>query len=157
MGSNLYKVRFRVDQDEDGYPPFSSEVMWCARVDDKLFRLDNIPYFVAGVSYGDVISVIEDKDGSLNFHELVEENGHSTLRVMFLDTSIDARPVEIRAVELKTRLTEKGCLTRISPPPQILAIDVPPAISLSGIRSILAAGESDGLWSFDEGTVAHSE
>jgi hypothetical protein len=157
MENNLHKVRFRLAQDEDGYPPFTSEAMWCVRLNEKVFRLDNIPYFVTGVSYGDVISVIEDEDGSLNFHEVIEENGHSTLRVMFLDTSRDSRPASTRASELENRLIEMGCLTEISPSPEIIAIDVPPAIALSGIRNILGEGEDKGLWSFDEGTVAHSE
>jgi hypothetical protein len=157
MPKDLHKVHFRLVQDEDGYPPFTSEAMWCVREGDNRFRLDNIPYFVTGVSYDDVVSVLADEEGSLNFHEVLVESGHSTLRVMFLDTPADQRPVLDRAKELQGNLTAKGCLTRISPSPEILAVDVPPPIPIEEIVSLLSQGEDDGLWSYDEGTLARSD
>jgi hypothetical protein len=151
---DLHKVHFKLVQDEDGYPPFTSEAMWCVRIDNDRFRLDNIPYFVTGISYDDVISVLTDEEGRLNFHQVLEENGHSTLRVMFLGTPADPRPVAVRAKELQGRLTTRGCLTRISPSPEILAVDVPPSIPIGEITDLLSEGEANGLWSSDEGTLA---
>ena len=155
MPNDLCKVRFQIAQNDDGCPPFTSEAMWCIRLGENRFRVDNIPFFAHGVSYCDVISVSASEDGRLNFDEVVEENGHSTLRVLFGDA--DQRPENIVAHELATELQKHGCLTDVSPSPIILAVDVPPSIALKNVRKILAEGESKGLWSYEEATLAHPD
>lgn len=155
MRESIRKVHFKVIQNEDGYPPFNSEGMWCIGIDAKRFRVDNIPFFVTGVSYNDVISVAEDMNGRLDFVKVVEEGGHSTLRVIINDECADQRPTEVRIRELAASLEELGCATAISPPPEILAIDVPPSASITKVQKMLSDGESGGLWSYEEGTLAH--
>ena len=155
MRGNLRKVHFKVVPNEDGYPPFNSEAMWCIRIDRKRFRVDNIPYFVKGVSYGDVISVSEDKDGYLSFVEVTEDGGHSTFRVILDDECADQPPAEVRIRELARTLEELGCATAISPPPEILAIDIPPSVSVTKVQEMLLDGETRDLWSYEEGTIAH--
>lgn len=157
MNDKLRKVHFEVMQDEDGYPPFNSEGMWCIRIDEQRFRVDNIPYFVTGVSFGDVVSVAEDKDGRLNFKEVVEEGGHSTFRVIINDELDDQQPPEVRIRELASKLEGLGCATAISPPPELLAIDIPPVVIVAKVQEMLSDGESKGLWSYEEGTLAHDQ
>ena len=154
--SRLTKIRFKLVPDEDGYPPFSSENIGCVRLDARRFRVDNIPFFVYGVSFADIVSAGESKDG-LSFQQLLEEGGHSTLRVIFLDNPKDARPAKIRANELGKILERAGCGFQVSPAPEMLAIDVPPSVAIDVVRRILSEGEDAGLWCHDEGTVAHEE
>jgi len=156
MEKNLLKVHFKLNQNEDGYPPFSSEAIWCEKLDEHRFRVDNIPFFVTGVSFSDIVSVHEEPEGYLNFDELVEEGGHSTIRVMFLDNPDDRRPFEVRARELAGQLDALGCGISVSPPPLLLAIDIPPAGAIGTVQTLLTKGEDKGLWSYEEGTLAHS-
>src|SRR5262245_13795257 len=82
------KVVFRLekDKDDDGYPPNDWETLWGVEVGPSLFRIDNIPFFVRGVSCGDLVSVNE-VDGELRFDTVVERSGHSVLRVVIYDKS----------------------------------------------------------------------
>ncbi|MEU1503299.1 DUF4265 domain-containing protein [Streptomyces sp. NPDC005732] len=57
------KVHFRMEIDEDGWPPASVESLWAVDLGDGRVRLDNTPWFVRGVASGDVIRVQPDDDG----------------------------------------------------------------------------------------------
>ncbi|MFI6919799.1 DUF4265 domain-containing protein [Nonomuraea spiralis] len=59
------KVHFRMDIDEDGWPPASVEGLWAIDLGDGTARLDNTPWFVRGVASGDVIRVARDDEGVL--------------------------------------------------------------------------------------------
>src|SRR5436190_22754427 len=100
MSENMRKVHFKVKLNADGYPPFNSEGMWCIKINEQVFRVDNIPYFVTGVSYADVISVAEDEEGRLNFIEVVEEGGHSTYRVIMKHDGADQYTPDIWILQL---------------------------------------------------------
>jgi hypothetical protein len=126
-------------------------------LDERRFRVNNIPIFVSEVSYGDIVSVSEDRNGALNFHAVIEEGGHSTLRVIFLENDADTRSITVRASDLGELLRKNGCEFQVSRPPEILAIDIPPSVSIEVIRGILQRGEVDGLWNYEEGTLADSE
>jgi hypothetical protein len=156
MEKNLLKVHFKLNQNEDGYPPFSSEAIWCEKLEEHQFRVDNIPFFVTGVSFLDIVSVHEEPEGYLNFDQLVEESGHSTIRVIFLDNADDRRPLEVRSHELARQLEVLGCGVSVSPPPLLLAIDIPPTLAIGPVRRLLATGEERGFWSYEEGTLIHS-
>jgi hypothetical protein len=120
----------------------------------RRFRVDNVPFFVNGVSYADIVSASESKDG-LSFRQLLEEGGHSTPRVIFLDNPKDMRPAKIRANELGKILEQTGCGFQVSPAPEMLAIDLPPSVAIDLVRLILREGEDAGLWCHDDGTLAH--
>lgn len=59
------KVHFRMDIDEDGWPPASVESLWAVDLGNGTVRLDNTPWFVRGVASGDIIKVGLDGDGVL--------------------------------------------------------------------------------------------
>jgi hypothetical protein len=69
------KIRFELTQDEDGYPPYTSERLWAVALGASRFRLDKVPFFAYGVSSFDVISAPQDKQGVLWFNGLVEPGG----------------------------------------------------------------------------------
>ncbi len=37
------KVLFHLEQDEDGYPPFSIEGLWCKKASNDTYIVDNVP------------------------------------------------------------------------------------------------------------------
>lgn len=157
MEKDFVKVHFKLTQSEEGYPPYDSEAIWCEKLDERSFRVDNIPFFVTGVSFSDIISVHEEPKGYLNYDQLLQENGHSTIRVMFRSVAKDRRPVEVRARELGDRICQLGCGVSLSPPPppHLLAIDVPPTMAIDPVRNLLTQGVEKGLWYYEEGTLAH--
>ncbi|KFA89393.1 DUF4265 domain-containing protein [Archangium violaceum] len=138
----LVKVFFELEQDEDGYPPVTCESMWATPVGNGLYRLGNIPFFASGVAYEDVVSAVRRDDGTRGFVEVVRPSGHSTLRVIVYEAS------EVPA--LRQELEALGCDTELSHIPNLMAVDVPPAVPLDSVRSLLETGTASERWEYEE-------
>jgi hypothetical protein len=76
------KIRFEIERDENGYPPVSVEYLWAVPHERGQFRIDNIPFFVLGVSCDDIVDAQKDQTEMLRFVSLAVEGGHSTVRVI---------------------------------------------------------------------------
>jgi hypothetical protein len=59
------KVCFRLEQDEDGWPPAGSEGLWAAPLGGDVYRIDNTPWFARNVAADDVFLAEPDADGCL--------------------------------------------------------------------------------------------
>jgi hypothetical protein len=59
------KVRFRLDRDGDGWPPFESEGVWANACGGREYEVDNAPWFARGVAFGDRVRAEPDEDGVL--------------------------------------------------------------------------------------------
>lgn len=62
------------------------ETIYAKLVDEKqmYYQLENIPFFVQGFSFGDIVKV-EQCDDFLKVLHLVKESGNGTLNIIFLD------------------------------------------------------------------------
>jgi hypothetical protein len=72
------KVLFRLEKDEDGYPPEEVESLWGFLRKDGI-ELDNIPFFAKGVALGDVVAARKAPDGALEFQSVVRRG--DTVRI----------------------------------------------------------------------------
>lgn len=117
-----------------------TESLW-ALPSGEGFKLDNIPFYVKGVSFGDVVSA-ERVEGCLCMKELLETSGHSTVRLWF------ASEQEVQPV--REALKSMGCSSEVSDQPRLVAVDIPPTIAYEDIRSYLDEGESNGKWDYEE-------
>src|SRR5262245_3626053 len=82
QGQAYVRIRFELEEpDEHGWPPAGAETLWAQRVGDNEYEIDNIPFYVRGVSAGDIVSVSE-KEGALVFQSVLKDSGHSTIRVI---------------------------------------------------------------------------
>ncbi len=149
------KMHFDLSPDENGYPPVSSESMWAVPLGQSRFRLDNIPFFICGVSCFDVVSARMDTNGLLKYERLLQAGGHSTLRVLFYETSSDTRPIQERVNELRSAFRELACTSELSHIPRLISLDVPPEVNINDALRILDAGEKQELWEYEEATLAH--
>lgn len=149
------KIRFDLTQGADGYPPATSENLWAIDIGRGRYQIDNIPFFVMGVSCFDVISAAKDADGLFCCGGLLEEKGHSTIRVIQLDNA-GAESIETRSKELRSALEARGCSTEQSHIPRLISVDVPPEVDFQSIRSFLQKGSEDGLWDYEEAAIAHA-
>jgi hypothetical protein len=156
-GEGHVKVHFDLLQNDDGFPPANFETMWAVPLDGVRFRLDNIPFFVSGVSCFDIISARRDAAGRLNYDGLLEPGGHSTLRVIFYGSPRDPRPLQERVHELRSTIRDLGCSSEISHISGLISIDVPPEVSLSSVERILDSGQANELWDYEEATLAHAD
>jgi Domain of unknown function (DUF4265) len=144
---DLVKVRFAIEQDEDGWPPVGSEGLWAESLGHARYRLDNTPWFVRGVASDDIVAAIADPDDVLWFTERVEWSGRLTIRVI----PFRAGPLagSLRAVvEIFEELGVSG--EGALPAYAIVALDVPADADFAAVKARLRRGEDDGSWSYEE-------
>ncbi|MFJ3640827.1 DUF4265 domain-containing protein [Streptomyces sp. NPDC090108] len=143
------KVHFRMDMDEDGWPPASVESLWAMDLGGGTVRLDNTPWFVRGVASGDIIKVELDSDGLLWAGETVRASDHCTIRLIVLKDSGSAAARQC-VLESFHRLGTTGeGIERYG----MVAFDVPPQADLQRIRELLEHGEAKDWWHWEEGCV----
>lgn len=135
------KVLFRLQKDGDGYPPAEVESLW-GFLRSEGVELDNVPFFAKGVALGDVVKVEKAPDGALEFRSVVRRAGHSTYRILLLKKHPeDPRPTMAELIALGLSVEEDAGL---------LAVDVPPDVSLDSIRGYLFQAMDSGRWEVDE-------
>ena len=78
------KLKFCIEPDEDGYPPFSVESVWASPLPDGTYQLDNIPFFTYDAADGDVVTA-KVVDGELFFDGVAQASGNSVVRVIVND------------------------------------------------------------------------
>lgn len=138
------KIMFRLQKDADGYPPDDRETLWAYEVEPGLYSIDNLPFFVRGVSWGDVVSA-ESVDNELHFKKVVRPSDHSVLRVIVYDSQ--------KVNDMHEALHRMNLGTEQSHLPSLLAVDVPPTVELDKIIAFLEEGEADGRWTYEEASI----
>lgn len=142
---NFVKIAFELQQDEDGYPPDKYETLWAVALEQKgLYRLDNIPLYVKGVSSEDVV-LAEPKEGRLVFVRLVQPSTNSVYRVFVSDES------DVKAA--RDRFQELGCESEQSYVPRLFTMEIPGSVSIVPIEALLEEGAASGRWEYEAGVV----
>lgn len=124
---------------------YGIESAWAIPVGEN-FKLDNILFYAPEYSLGDVVSV-EDRNGELFVNGLVQESGHSTVRVILSDKA--------DVVPLREQLKKLGCDSEISDVSILISVDIPPEVDYSIIKNLLVEGENLSKWSYEESCIAH--
>ncbi|TAL23828.1 MAG: DUF4265 domain-containing protein [Aquabacterium sp.] len=140
QASDSIKLTFRLSEDEQGPYPVSTESLWCRPQDGGRYRIENIPFFLEGLSWGDVVAVeeLEDEPGVHRVEEIVEESGYSTVWVLVKDTKAGKAVLD--------ELSSMGCSRESGVLPDLYAVSVPPTVDLQEVVDRLdAASESDLL------------
>lgn len=148
---NLIKIRFPLSESdrEDGV---AAEYLWAEPIGNHSYRIDNIPFFVYGISLDDVVRAIYI-EGCLEFQNVIRHNGHSTYRVILEDTiSISQESGGLQS--LLKRLEVIGCSRELAKA-RLIAIDVPTTTDIFVVYKILEDGEEQGIWSFEEAHCGH--
>jgi len=146
------KIIVPLEQDEDGYPPVGSERLWALDLGEGRYQIDNIPFFARDLALGDVVSAVPEakaEEGVLRYHQVLQPSGHSTFRILVDDAS--------QVPEVCTLLEEVGCDTERSHLPRLVAIDIPPSVSLAAVRKALAPGVSQERWEYEEACLGQAE
>jgi hypothetical protein len=110
------KVNFKLDQDEDDYPPFAWEGLWAESIGEGIYKIDNIPFYVQGISAGDVVHAEDSADG-LTFDRVISKSENSTIRVILYSEDVRASLFDI--------IKECKCEYEVGVPKTLIAINVP--------------------------------
>lgn len=145
------KISFILQQDEDGYPPATTETVWAKKVSENEYEIDNIPFYVRGISSGDIVSA-KNEGGELLYEKLLTPSDNSTLRVIVMDKNYK----EETESNLRKYFIELGCEIEGNQP-GMFAVGVPASINLEPLISYLAECEKKGLWGYEEAALRHSQ
>lgn len=138
------KIVFRLEQDEDGYPPVGYESVWADRLADGTYRIDNLPWYSYDAACGDIVSA-KEIDGELFFDELVKPSGNTLLRVVVYQ--------EEDVPGLVNDLKPLGCDCERNG--RLVAVNVPAGVDYAPIFRLLMAGQERGSWGFEEAVLCH--
>ena len=102
------------------------------------------------MSVDDVVHVREQGD-ALFFDTVSLASGHSTYRIMI---DGDTKPDLLE--EYWASMQKLGCSYESAEMNvQLLAVDVPPSVDIYAAYALMEKGETDGVWSFEEGHCGH--
>lgn len=146
MSDLFKKVLFRLEQDENGYPPASVEGLWTQAVADG-YRVDSIPFHAYGIAPGDIISIRHTGDQAW-FDALQQSAGASVFRVV-------VKPPET-VEQVHAALTEFGCTCEVEKAVRMLAVEVPATRSADTLLYYLLTQREAGILDFEEGVLRHT-
>ncbi len=138
------EVRVRFDLEvNDGFPPISAEFLIGTLEKEGIVCLDNTPFFVEGVAFGDRI-FCNGLPPNMEFESLQEESGYRAVSVIFVDCHYED--------ELYKLLKFDGCYTEFGEFPEydMLAVAIPPDLDYDKIKDLLEHSEQSGKISFAE-------
>jgi hypothetical protein len=143
MAEAFAKIAFKLDLDDDGIQEV--ETLWAVPTEVG-YRIDNIPFYVRGVAWGDIVSAIRDDDGLLNYVKVIVPSGHSTVRLWFASAS------DVQGV--RDALRALGCGSELNRE-RLVAVDIPREVRYSEITAFLEEKESLGVLEYEEGCIGH--
>lgn len=143
------KIRFRLERDEDGWPPAESEGVWAVALGGDAYRIDNIPWFVRDVAADDVFQAEPDADGVMWARQRLSASGNCTIRV------IPHREGPLRGSEQAVLdiFVPLGVSGEGHGGISIVALSVPPDAAIGEIKQRLQLGERGGWWAYEEGRI----
>ncbi|ALV06452.1 DUF4265 domain-containing protein [Roseateles depolymerans] len=134
--SAAFKVLWHLEQDEDEWPPYPVESIWCSEVATGHFKLLNVPYFAHGVAWGDVVTVTEKDDGRW-FAAVVVRSGYSTVHAFCADPATQEK--------LRAWAEQLQCVVETAYGGKYWAIGIPPEVPIAQWQGFLTSLEADGL------------
>jgi hypothetical protein len=146
------KIIVPLEQDEDGYPPVGSERLWARQVGEGRYQIENIPFFARELAWGDIVSAGSEEGADedvLRYQQVLHSSGHSTFRILVHDES--------QVPEVCRLLEQMGCSAERSHLPRLVAIDIPPTVSLATVREALAPDRAKERWDYEEACIGQPE
>jgi hypothetical protein len=149
---DLVRVLFSLDVDEDGWPPASAETMWARALSPDRVKIDNVPFFVRGLSSGDEVRVVRDDDGMLVATEVIEWAGHCTVQVVpFPSGALEGDLQRVLDAFAPLGITGEGIEQF-----RLIALDIPLDADLQAIIGLLRYGFEEDWWDYEEGNVSEA-
>jgi hypothetical protein len=147
MKTNHVKVFFRLEPDEDDWPPVAAESVW-AEPDtlQDTYIIANVPFFTRDATVGDKVQV-RSADGVLWFAKLLMPSANSLIRIIVpKDEMLDG---------VNSHLLELGCDTEICSQFNLIAANIPPQASLLKVQDYLQMQCAANILDFEESILRH--
>jgi len=146
MEDKYVKILFELNPDKDGYPPNKFESLWAKVINDGVYQVDNIPFFVKGLSESDLVAA-EKKNGELMFSKVLNKSGNTTIRVL------PYKKEDIK--DIREKLSTFGCDTELMGDYGLISVSVPSNADYEAISKYLLEAENRGLLGYEESALRH--
>ena len=144
---SLKKITFKLNQDMEDYPPLEFESLWGIQIKPNTYKVDNIPYYIYGISKGDIILAIESNK-QIHASYLLYRGGHSTLRV-FAENKSDR-------IKIINYAKKNGAQCTSQNGSSLLAIDIPPSIDFHKIDAFLLNQSDNKTIAYEDACLQHT-
>ena len=141
------KVLVRLEQDEDGYPPFAVEGLWASRHTSGALILDNIPFFARGVAPGDSLDV-ENQGSETWLKQVVSSGGASVFRIR--------AATEADLGRIREELLDLGLPSEVDSKLLLVAVEVPINADIRPLLNYLVEGQESARFDFEEAALRHA-
>lgn len=91
---------------------------------------------------GDLVAARRDENGLLWFAKMIKPSGHTTIQILF-NREEDVAP-------FRALLRQMGCESEGSDMPELIAVDIPPAVKYEEVKKLLDEGEHEGRFEYQE-------
>ena len=127
-----------------------TEGLWATPADNG-FVIDNYPFYLKGVNFGDLVEAAPVSAGIYNYVQTIAKSPHSLYRVLFEDVHA------ARATALLVNLDALGCSHErgLLEGEVLVALHIPDAVDANAAWTILETGLNEGTWSVQEGEDRH--
>lgn len=140
------RILFRLQKDEDGYPPHAWESLWGIKLTDGQFQIDNTPFFVKGISLEDIVlAEYQEKAAEWHFQHIIHRSQNSVMRIIVFDVA------EVAAV--REGLQSLGCTTEAMK--RLLAVTIPASVAIGDVDNFLQPGIAQGRWECEDASIRH--
>jgi hypothetical protein len=126
----------------------ATETLWAEKVGHDAYQLQNTPFYAKGISLDDTI-IARFQDGIPVFDKVLSAGGHSTYRIIVSKARWDDFQGYWNPIRLCGCSFEEG-------QNRLLAMDVPAEADIHTVYKLLEDGESNGVWTFEEGHCGHA-
>lgn len=146
MTPSLTKLNILLTPEQAGPYPVSAECLWCAQ-EGRYYRVKNVPLFIDGISFDDVISVTEVSKDLFQIENIVQRSENSTIWIYLKD--------EVGGEDIMEQLLCMGCGREGGAIQNFFAINVPAAVNIDDVYTIVDKGERQGHILVDYPSVRH--
>jgi hypothetical protein len=109
------------------------ETLWATPLGNNLYKLDNSPFFVYGVSWQDVVEAEFSREKSmLVFSKVVEKSGNRTIRIVLEKSANDSQVSK----KILDDLIEMGCSYE-GANQRYISVNIPPSVNLESVSQVL--------------------
>ena len=135
------KMTFVLEKDEDGYPADDFETVWVEQIGKITYRIDNIPFYITGVSPDDIVEG-EICDQTLMFRRLINKSEISVIRLIFFNLLESNRIID--------KLVGFGCRWEGSHLKQLFSVEVPKLSDYNAIIEMLENEAASDILDYEE-------
>ena len=141
------KLRFKIVQDEDGYPPVAIESLHVEKLGELTYKIDSLPFFFNEATLDDTVVVYEAEDDAFRVLAVRKSSGNSLLRIVY--------ECETKREQLLDKLRQEGFAFEGLESYSLISVNVSKQTPYGPFRQWLEEFTSDGRADFEEAILRH--